>query len=171
MTKLYELEFDVPVGDHVEVDIEDGGQAIIFQPLDLESREDSTLDCFFFRLQSWDEERKHEFFNSLRGKKLRLTIEEIDTKPVRDEEWYARYEVEVYDLARDITLQLQEKPLMGVEIMQGLGFGNEEISRIMPHVISDSQANGADRQEYRGAMVDINILEAVKEPLRRLGGF
>jgi hypothetical protein len=49
--------------------VEDSGQALIFQ-VDLPGQ-------LFVRLQSWDEKGMHEDFNKLRGKKLRITIEEV----------------------------------------------------------------------------------------------
>lgn len=55
-------------------DIEDGGCAMIAEG-DVETGNDPH---FFLRFQSWDEDlRTHPTLNSLLGKRLRITIEEI----------------------------------------------------------------------------------------------
>jgi hypothetical protein len=53
---------------------EDGGAALI---ADVDSETESSTDgSFFVRLQSWNETtRKHETLESLRGKKVRITVE------------------------------------------------------------------------------------------------
>lgn len=56
--------------------IQDGGQAKILTV-------DTDEDCFF-RIQSWDEEKNHcqlnELFSNFNGKKMKITIEEIEEK-------------------------------------------------------------------------------------------
>ena len=55
-------------------DVEDGGQALITyiaEPTD-------TDNGMFIRIQSWDEQLKHEEFKKFEGRKIRITIETID---------------------------------------------------------------------------------------------
>jgi len=55
-------------------DVEDGGQAIIThitEPTD-------TDNGMFIRIQSWDEQLKHEEFKKFEGRKIRITIETVD---------------------------------------------------------------------------------------------
>lgn len=57
-----------------EVDVEDGGQAMIAtitEPTD-------TDNGMFIRIQSWDEQLEHKEFKKFVGKKVRITIETID---------------------------------------------------------------------------------------------
>lgn len=61
------------------VEIEDTGQALIFQP---ESDEDNAM---FIRLQSWDDTRKHEEFNQFVDKNVRVTIEVIEVEEPEEE--------------------------------------------------------------------------------------
>ncbi len=54
---------------------EDSGQAMImYSPVELSEVESD----FFIRFHSWDEKRKHEFFRSLMGRKVKVTIETVD---------------------------------------------------------------------------------------------
>lgn len=63
------------IGDFVapeEIETQDGGQAKIFEL----SPDPLQRNGFFVRLQSWDETKRHEVFQTLIGKKIRVTIEE-----------------------------------------------------------------------------------------------
>jgi hypothetical protein len=54
-------------------DTEDGGMAIIYE---IDNPDFSNL---FVRIQSWDETKRHKYFNEcLRGRRLKVTIETMD---------------------------------------------------------------------------------------------
>ena len=55
-------------------DVEDGGQAIITHI----TEPTNTDNGMFIRIQSWDEQLKHEEFKKFEGRKIRITIETID---------------------------------------------------------------------------------------------
>lgn len=60
----------------VQVASEDSGKARI---IEVGVQEKGTpLDCFFVRLQSWDQTKQHEVLKQLEGKRLRVTIEVLD---------------------------------------------------------------------------------------------
>ena len=59
-----------------QVDTEDGGQAKIAHGFIMNTSVNPDIH-FFVRLQSWDETKQHVLFNSLVGKKLRITVEVI----------------------------------------------------------------------------------------------
>ena len=60
-----------------DVNIEDSGQVVIVEPQWVVKGGD---DNIFIRIQSWDEsaEMEHKTINKLIGKKIRVTIEEIE---------------------------------------------------------------------------------------------
>ena len=66
---IFEFEQDWSEGD---LDIEDGGMAMIYHLYD------PTVTEMFVRLQSWDDEAKHKYFNEcFKGRKLKVTIETV----------------------------------------------------------------------------------------------
>lgn len=70
MSKVYEMKTTV---DALKVHEEDGGCALIFEGD--ESGETLGDGCFFVRLQSWDDNGTHPLMNSLKGKKIKVTVE------------------------------------------------------------------------------------------------
>lgn len=98
----YQTEFTVPpddTGGMTGIKFEDGGQAaIMYDPLP-EPGQDQPDSGLFVRLHSWEEDyatlvdpdplesasvpgkmiRGHRLFRSLMGKRVRITIEEIDS--------------------------------------------------------------------------------------------
>jgi len=82
-------EFTVPPDDSgglTGVKFEDSGQAAIcYSPLQTPDVDPETWMTvvegapeFFVRLHSWDETTRHEFFRSLMGKKVRVTLEVVE---------------------------------------------------------------------------------------------
>jgi len=63
------LQYEIDL-KQAEERVEDGGAALIIES-------DLLDDNFFIRLQSWDETGDHLTLNSLRGKKLKISIEEL----------------------------------------------------------------------------------------------
>jgi hypothetical protein len=67
-----------------EIDKQDSGQALIFTFNGINESYDNSEEMngdeagVFVRLQSWDTTEKHETFNKLIGKKVRVTIEVIE---------------------------------------------------------------------------------------------
>ena len=57
-----------------DVETEDGGQAKIVG-LEQNAEDENGM---FVKIQSWDEEKKHEEFNKFVGRKVKITIETID---------------------------------------------------------------------------------------------
>ena len=55
---------------------EDMGKALIAEL----SEDSSDPDSVFVRLHSWDETKKHDQIMGLQGKKVRITIEEIENE-------------------------------------------------------------------------------------------
>ncbi len=89
-TKTTQLYAVTGVVDPDHIDVNDGGQSMVTQLGD--DDEQGGDDCFFIRLQSWDESvtqvplthaalEGHRFFRSLIGKKVRVTVEVIDEEP------------------------------------------------------------------------------------------
>lgn len=67
---VFSFEQDWSEGD---LDIEDGGMAIIY------SLYDETVPELFVKLQSWDDDAKHKYFNEcFKGRRLKVTIETMD---------------------------------------------------------------------------------------------
>jgi len=58
--------------------VEDGGAAVIAESFPIETGNSDEENGLFVKLQSWDEDTVHADFNLIRGKKVRITIEEID---------------------------------------------------------------------------------------------
>jgi hypothetical protein len=56
-----------------DIEVEDGGQANII----VLSENDEEENGIYVRIVSWDETKMHKEFKKLKGKKLRITIEEI----------------------------------------------------------------------------------------------
>lgn len=57
----------------IDFDIEDSGMAYIYNLSDPSNSE------LFVRLQSWDDNAKHRYFNEcFKGRKLKITIETMD---------------------------------------------------------------------------------------------
>lgn len=68
MTKIsYEAQLTAGI-----LDVEDGGAARI---LTVDHPDD---ECFFVRLQSWDETGQHDLLKKLEGKRIRITIETLE---------------------------------------------------------------------------------------------
>lgn len=89
-TKTTQLYAVTGVVDPDHIDVNDGGQSMVTQLGD--DDEQGGDDCFFIRLQSWDESvtqvplthaalEGHRFFRALIGKKVRVTVEVIDEEP------------------------------------------------------------------------------------------
>lgn len=89
-TKTTPLYSVTGVVDPDHIDVNDGGQSMVTQLGD--DDEQGGDDCFFIRLQSWDESvtrvplthaalEGHRFFRALIGKKVRVTVEVIDEEP------------------------------------------------------------------------------------------
>lgn len=57
-----------------EIDIEDGGQALIFTAT---QDDEEDIDGMFVRVQSWDETKKHKEMSQFIGKKIKITVEVI----------------------------------------------------------------------------------------------
>ena len=57
-----------------EIDTEDGGQAKIFT-----ISEDDLDNGMFVRICSWDKNGKHDEFNKFVGRKIKITIETIES--------------------------------------------------------------------------------------------
>lgn len=74
---VYQAETDIsPIGSH-DIDIEDGGQAMIVHV-------DAETDAHMFvRLQSWqenarrDDDTSHATLRSILGRRIRITIEDL----------------------------------------------------------------------------------------------
>lgn len=85
MMVRYASEFTFPIEtrrgyvgyDHVEID--DGGQALVTNVM---THQETHADgMFLVELRSWAEggkEDSHTLFNSLRGKRVRVTVETLD---------------------------------------------------------------------------------------------
>lgn len=63
--------------DKSNTDKEDGGQALI-TTMDFRDTPEDEDNGMFVRIQSWDENCKHEEFKKFEGRKIRITIETID---------------------------------------------------------------------------------------------
>jgi hypothetical protein len=63
--------------DKENTNTEDGGQAVITTMEFRDTPEDED-NGMFVRIQSWDENCKHEEFKKFEGRKIRITIETID---------------------------------------------------------------------------------------------
>ncbi len=63
--------------DKENTDTEDGGQALI-TTIDFRDTPEEEDNGVFVRIQSWDENCKHEEFKKFEGHKIRITIETID---------------------------------------------------------------------------------------------
>ena len=88
----YIVEFTIPPDDRdgtCGVRIEDHGQAMIMNaplntgepglnPETWAKEIEGGDDCFFIRLHSWDEKKKHPLFRQLMGKKVRIILETIE---------------------------------------------------------------------------------------------
>lgn len=67
---MFEFEQDWSEGD---LDTEDGGMALIYHLFD------NNVPEMFVKLQSWDDDAKHKYFNKcFRGRRLKVTIETLD---------------------------------------------------------------------------------------------
>jgi len=64
------------VFNDASIKTEDGGMAVIHESNDASVTAED--DCVFVRLQSWDDTRAHPMFNSLFGKRIRITVEVED---------------------------------------------------------------------------------------------
>ncbi len=93
-TKTTQLYAVTGVVDPDHIDVNDDGQSIATQLGD--DDEQGGDDCFFIRLQSWDESvaqvplthaalEGHRFFRALIGKKVRVTVEVIEEEPSTNE--------------------------------------------------------------------------------------
>lgn len=91
-TKTTQLYAVTGVVDPDHIDVNDDGQSMVTQLGD--DDEQGGDDCFFIRLQSWDESvtqvplthaaaEGHRFFRALIGKKVRVTVEVIDDEPTK----------------------------------------------------------------------------------------
>jgi hypothetical protein len=91
-TKTTQLYAVTGVVDPDHIDVNDGGQSMVTQVGD--DDEQGGDDCFFIRLQSWDESvtqvplthaalEGHRFFRALIGKKVRVAVEVIDDEPTK----------------------------------------------------------------------------------------
>jgi hypothetical protein len=65
----------VYTGKLEDVANEDGGMALISEPFAGPNAEDNGM---FVKIQSWDEECKHDDFKKFQGRKIKVTIETID---------------------------------------------------------------------------------------------
>lgn len=66
------------VVDESNINSDDGGMALIIETEGYSPTDDVDKTCVFVRFQSWDDDRKHILMNSLRGKKIRITVEVED---------------------------------------------------------------------------------------------
>ena len=81
---VHKVEVVVPTDDRggmCGIKTEDNGRAMIMyagdeEPLKLVGYDDH---CLFVRLHSWDESRQHRTFKSLMGRKVRITVEVVES--------------------------------------------------------------------------------------------
>lgn len=62
---------------------EDSGQAVIAEPIVIDTPSSDEENGLMVRLTSWDVNSKHVDMNKLIGKKIKITIETIDETPTR----------------------------------------------------------------------------------------
>lgn len=62
----------------IETSTEDGGAALIAEPIPFDTLNSDEDNGMFVKIQSWDEDTEHTDMQKLIGKKVRITIEIID---------------------------------------------------------------------------------------------
>lgn len=81
MAVEYSCEFDVPksYARHGSIlQSEDSDMALVLEPLPDGIAETGPDGCFFVRLQSWDDDKKHPLMSRLMGKRVRVSVEILD---------------------------------------------------------------------------------------------
>lgn len=96
-----------------------------------------------------------------------IQLKDLVMRDMSDPLIQQEYDTKIYDGARDLAVQFRGDPQGMAAYLSGLGASGVEIIRVIdamndPEYFEDN---------YRGAMVDEGVVEALKDILRPIHGF